>query len=136
MSEEVSNDTVQYQKIKFMDPKEFRTFGYLQEINRQFLHPVGLALEIRIDEETGEETLGKIWDYRDDPEGIWFDFKSWPEGYNDGTPNPQDKAANVMQARAKFFTSRCQLFAKVYGEEHFDFEVEPVKWQVAEPSNV
>ena len=58
--------------IKRMDIKEFREFGYLQEVNRRFLHPLGLALEVKINDETGKETLGGIWDYRDDPEGMVF----------------------------------------------------------------
>jgi hypothetical protein len=57
--------------IKRIDIKEFREKGYLQEINRQFLHPLGLALEIIFDED-GVEHLGGIWDYREDPEGIYF----------------------------------------------------------------
>ncbi|MHA2053380.1 MAG: hypothetical protein ACW99F_07230 [Candidatus Hodarchaeales archaeon] len=60
------------EEIKRIDIKEFRKKGYLQELNRQFLHPLGLALEVIIDEETGEETLGGIWDYRKDDGGIWF----------------------------------------------------------------
>lgn len=57
---------------KRIDIKEFRERGYLQEANRLFFHPLGLALEIIIDEETGEEKLGGVWDSRDDPEGILF----------------------------------------------------------------
>jgi hypothetical protein len=60
------------EEIRRIDIKEFREFGYLQELNRQFLHPLGLALEVVVDDETGEESLGGIWDYRDDPEGIVF----------------------------------------------------------------
>ena len=59
-------------EIKRIDIKEFREKGYLQELNRQFLHPLGMALEILIDEE-GNESLGGIWDYRDDPEGMLYD---------------------------------------------------------------
>lgn len=59
-------------EIKRMDIKEFRELGFLQEANRQFFHPLGLALETVVDEETGEERLGGVWDYRDDPEGIFF----------------------------------------------------------------
>lgn len=62
------------QHPRYMDIKEFRESGYLQELNRQFLHPLGLALEIIIDDETGEEKLGGIWDCRDKPEGIYFDY--------------------------------------------------------------
>ncbi len=54
--------------INYMDGAAFRDEGYLQEANRQFFHPLGLALEL--DQKTG--TL-KVWDYRDDPEGITFD---------------------------------------------------------------
>ncbi len=56
---------------KYMDIKDFRENGYLQELNRTFLHPMGLALEVIL-EEDGSEYLGGIWDYQDDPEGIYF----------------------------------------------------------------
>jgi len=58
-------------KINRIDIKEVREFGYLQELNRRFLHPLGLALEVIVDDD-GNETLGGIWDYRDDEEGIIF----------------------------------------------------------------
>lgn len=58
--------------IKTIDIKEFREKGFLQEVNRKFFHPLGLALEVIINDETGEETLGGIWDYRDDDEGMFF----------------------------------------------------------------
>lgn len=70
-------------EIKRMDIKEFREFGFLQEANRQFFHPLGLALEIVI-EDDGTERLGGIWDYRDDPEGVYF-----------GEPPDGDKAVRV-----------------------------------------
>lgn len=57
--------------IRNMNIEEFRDFGFLQELNRQFLHPLGLALEAVVDE-NGNWTLGRVWDYRDDPEGIVF----------------------------------------------------------------
>lgn len=58
---------------KRIDIKEFREKGYLQELNRRFLHPLGLALEVVIDKNKNE-TLGGIWDYRDDQEGIYYDI--------------------------------------------------------------
>lgn len=58
-------------KVKYIDIKEFRSEGYLQEINRQFLHPLGLALEVAIGR-NGKEKLSGIWDYRDDPEGLRY----------------------------------------------------------------
>ncbi len=60
------------QDIKRIDIAELRSLGVLHELNRLFLHPLGLALEVRIDED-GKESLGGVWDYREDPEGILFD---------------------------------------------------------------
>jgi hypothetical protein len=60
------------EEIKRMDIKEFRAKGFLQEANRQFFHPLGLALEVIINDETGEESLGGMWDYRNDDEGMFF----------------------------------------------------------------
>lgn len=57
--------------IKLMQVSEFRREGFLQEANRLFFHPLGLALEVNIDD-NGDESLGGIWDYRDDPVGIVF----------------------------------------------------------------
>lgn len=61
--------------IKYIDIKEFREQGYLQELNRQFLHPLGLALEVVIDDD-GTERLGGIWDYREEDEGIYYDISN------------------------------------------------------------
>lgn len=61
------------EEIKRMDLDEFRDKGFLQEVNRLFFHPLGLALEVIIDDETGKVShLGGVWDYRDDPEGMFF----------------------------------------------------------------
>lgn len=57
--------------IKTMPIKEFVEKGFLQEVNRKFFHPLGLALSIR-EEEDGTQSLHEIWDYRDDPEGMFF----------------------------------------------------------------
>ena len=57
--------------IKRIDIKEFREVGFLQEVNRLFFHPLGLALEVVI-EDDGSEKLGGVWDFRDDPEGMFF----------------------------------------------------------------
>lgn len=59
------------QEINRIDIKEFREHGYLQEVNRQFFHPLGLALEVVV-EEDGSERLGGVWDSRDDPEGFEY----------------------------------------------------------------
>lgn len=60
------------EEVERIDIAEFREFGYLQELNRRFLHPLGLALEVEIADD-GTERLGGVWDYRDDAEGIRYD---------------------------------------------------------------
>lgn len=57
--------------VKMMPIAEFRELGFLQEANRQFFHPLGLALEVLVDDD-GSAQLGGIWDYREDPEGVLF----------------------------------------------------------------
>jgi hypothetical protein len=58
-------------EIKYMDVAEFRSAGYLQEVNRRFLHPLGLALAVKVADD-GTEHISGVWDYRDDPEGIRY----------------------------------------------------------------
>ncbi len=57
--------------IKKMDIDEFYKEGYVQELNRQFLHPLGLALYISTDDASSEIKVG-VLDDRADPEGIRF----------------------------------------------------------------
>lgn len=56
---------------KRIKAKEFTELGLLQEVNRLLLHPMGLALEVVV-EEDGSYRFGDIWDYMDDPEGLVF----------------------------------------------------------------
>ena len=58
----------------YMPIEEFLEDGWLQEVNRLFFHPRGLALVVTVPTEEGEPpaTLSGIWDYREDPEGIVF----------------------------------------------------------------
>lgn len=92
--------TDEKQAIKKMDAKEFRELGLLQEVNRRFLHPMGLALEIVVDDDTGEHRFGEVWDYRDDPEGIVF-----AEGIV-----LKDKAAKVAELFHAKFEERSRKF--------------------------
>lgn len=72
--------------IKYMDIVEFRDEGYLQEVNRQFFHPLGMALEVK-EGDDGVWRLSGVWDYRDDPEGM---------NYVDGM-DLQAKAQRVLE---------------------------------------
>lgn len=58
-------------KIEKISINEFREKGFLQEANRLFSHPLGLALAVEIDK-NGEERFCGIMDSRDDPEGLYF----------------------------------------------------------------
>ena len=93
--------------IKFIDIKEFREKGFLQEVNRLFLHRLGLALSIQINKD-GTESLGGIWDYREDPEGIH---------YGEGMLSPE-KAANIRTIRDEKARNR---------EEILGFDIQPIE---------
>lgn len=49
---------------EYLDLQEFQERGYLQEANRLFFHPLGLALEISQGDD-GSWTLSGIWDCRE-----------------------------------------------------------------------
>jgi len=56
---------------KYLPAKDLLDLGVLQELNRRFMHPMGLALEL-VEHDDGTVTLGGVWDHRDDPEGMLF----------------------------------------------------------------
>jgi hypothetical protein len=93
--------------IKRIDIKEFRRLGFLQEANRLFFHPLGLALEVDIDEDTGNESLVGVWDYRDDPEGILFG-----DAVMD-TDDARKKAEHVALLREKHRETREKLVGNI-----------------------
>jgi hypothetical protein len=74
--------------MKNIDIKEFIEKGFLQEVNRKFFHPLGLALSVK-ENEDGTWSLYDVWDYRDDPEGMFF---------GDGVIS-QEKIDNVEKLR-------------------------------------
>lgn len=74
--------------VKRMPIEEFHRLGYLQEVNRKFFHPLGLALEVVI-EDDGTQHLGGIWDFRDDPEGVNMLF------FETDVPEAKEKAKRV-----------------------------------------
>jgi hypothetical protein len=62
--------------VKLLPIKEFQRIGFLQEVNRLVLHPAGLALAVTLPFDVAGQpsTFGsfRVWDYRDDPEGMLF----------------------------------------------------------------
>lgn len=59
--------------MKYLDLDELVDGGYLQEVNRRFFHPLGLALEAtRFTAGTAKPMVIQIQDHRDDLEGVAF----------------------------------------------------------------
>jgi hypothetical protein len=94
--------------------KEFRELGYLQELNRRFLHPLGLALEI-IRDSNGTESLGGIWDYRNQNEGIYYDYKE----------SDLDRINNSLQKKS-FIDDEIEKRFKIR-KEILGFDIEPIQ---------
>lgn len=59
-------------EVPWMDVAEFRSLGFLQECNRLFFHPRGMALAV-CEDDNGKQSIAGIWDYRNDPEGVAFE---------------------------------------------------------------
>jgi hypothetical protein len=83
--------------MKLLTIKDFVELGYLQEVNRLFFHPRGLALGVSLDKEKYE--LAEILDARDDMEGFVFDESL-----------SKKKAKQVELEYKKHLTARNKLF--------------------------
>lgn len=102
-------------EIKHINIREFADQGYLQEVNRCFLHPLGLALEIGDDDLSGESYITGVWDYRDDPEGMHFDF------------NNPDTKWDLEEATQKAETVEAQRKRVLPGRRaKLGFDIEPI----------
>jgi hypothetical protein len=62
-----------------MNLREFIDLGYLQEVNRQFLHPLGLALSLHVGDDPLSVQFDGIIDNRDDLEGWNFNLNSYED---------------------------------------------------------
>lgn len=163
---------------KLIDVGEFRERGFLQEANRLFFHPLGLALQVRtMTDDWSDETIERspwmrsriealaerlasrnlhfaqghyeasdyrdfarelcrdiwpkgsqfidgIWDYREDPEGIYF-----------AAPLSEEAAELVAAERRSHTEARRRLF---YGDVPLDArrrtvagepDVQPIHWR-------
>lgn len=86
--------------IQRLTPKQFRELGLLQEINRQFLHPRGMALEVIVCEQPELQVFGAVWDSREDPEGFVYAGEILPtEDKAEHAKKLQDDHAEVRQER-------------------------------------
>lgn len=94
--------------MKFIDIQKFVDDGYLQEVNRQFFHPLGMALTVSISTPGGEVGLFGIQE-TDDQEGIIF------EDFDEGSLT---KAGAVLKEAVK----RAGVRQKTLG-----FVIQPIK---------
>jgi len=97
--------------INKMGINEFVQEGILQEVNRRLLHPMGLALEVTV-ESDGSMSLSGIWDYRDNPEGIIYNWTS-----DDDSERREAKAKNV---------ERMLMEKEVFRQEQFGWTLQPL----------
>lgn len=95
--------------MKYLMTDEIRNLGILQELNREFFHPLGLAAEV--DLEAG--TL-KIQDFRDDPEGMIF---------GDGVME-WEKCKRFTAFRLERYERRCRALGFVHQAPAFTLESE------------
>lgn len=88
--------------IKYINLKEFVDEGYLQEVNRRFLHLYGLDLVVNVNDK-GEYFLNGIADERDDPEGI---------SYGEGEIDPE-KIKHLDEIQMPLFLARLKTLGYV-----------------------
>jgi hypothetical protein len=105
------------EEMKMLPIKEFREKGYLQELNRRFLHPLGLALVVSIDDDTGEEYIDGVWDCIDDPEGILYGLAdSDPDRINKFTQNKNfidDELTKRLATRTELMSSNIEPIPEI-----------------------
>lgn len=101
-----------------MDLRDFMDGGYLQEVNRQFLHRLGLAMFVTVDEDTGDVTDLGVYDDRGDPEGWNFLFDKWP-----------DRDAAVARFKANVEKVEEELAEhKIVRERNLGYDIQPVEF--------
>lgn len=111
--EQIRTEALENTPPKRIDPQEFHDEGYLQEANRMFFHPLGLALEVITDEEGNTVDIGGIWDYRDEPEGMRYDIANRSE---EEQKEMKDKALHIQNQMIDKAKTRVNMFGGVVVE--------------------
>ena len=91
--------------------------GLLFEINRKILHPLGLALEVMVENEDSEApsvVLGDLRDYSHDPEGVIFGDLTFSEGI-------QKLKQYMEEVGGKRLETRRNILGYVVQNEQHDF---------------
>lgn len=74
--------------------------GILFEVNRQVLHPLGLQLELAVDED-GEHATIALLDNRDSEAPIYFGPEAWDLGRSKYEAYMEDAGRRNMQKRRR-----------------------------------
>lgn len=91
--------------MEYVNGNEFRDEGYLLELNRRFLHPLGMALEVDYATEGKDPSIQmRVQDFRNDSEGIWMTLT--PEDVQRGRKvrNVELSRASARRRRLGFWT--------------------------------
>lgn len=75
--------------------------GLLFKINQRILHPFGLAMSVAIHDD-GWATFGKIWDYREDVEGMIFEQETLEDGKKKYDDFMEEWGNKKLEERKKF----------------------------------
>lgn len=105
---------------KYLDLATFVEGGFLHEVNRQVLHPAGLALEVILEPGSGYRISG-VWDERDAPGGIIL--AEVDQNKIDNVAAEQAKRQEWRQSRFSFFIQTENTAPNAYSEAmsgHFD----------------
>lgn len=97
--------------IKYMNLTEFRDLGYLQELNRNFLHTLGLGMEMTTDK-AGRTVISGIWDYRDDPEGLCFNDLS-----DEGAKIKSERIHDQLEEKMRYRVPKLGWFVQPIGHK-------------------
>jgi hypothetical protein len=100
--------------MKYIDLREFRDSGYLQEVNRRFFHPLGLAMSVTSKNGDDKVTFAGIIDSREQEDGCIFDERVIDSKLEDY----EDKALFIQGEWEK----RCEK-----RRENLGYEIQPIK---------
>jgi len=98
--------------VEYMDPEEARELGVIQEVNRQILHPCGLALTVLADDDGSIVEVAGIIDNREtcDNEGMVFDEVD------------EEKVNKFHKMQTRFVSDRAEKFGWVIQPPNEDLQ--------------
>lgn len=92
--------------MNYVSPQELRDSGVLLEINRQLLHPLGLAMEV--DYPAGDRI--RVQDHRDDPEGVYMQIDAEAVARGEQVDDEWDRRQPERVARLGFMVQPREVF--------------------------